>query len=145
MRPSCGGAVFNDLASPSSQNCCFCPCIPFCDSFWVAAKPDWESDCGSHVEGEVLDAETHHILGIYLTTLKLMVRSGTISNEQVSVEQIPSDWMMLQGEDLPSSGSLVRIVHGRQSDTDESTAVIRVDKAFTTVWRIPSENSNSDG
>ena len=139
------GATFGNLASPSSRNCVFCPCIPFCESFWAEAKPEWAADCGPHVEGAVLDIESRRIQGVSLTTLIVSRRSGTVPAERVSIEQIPSEWMRLDGEELPRRGDVVRVVHGRQLDTDESIAVIRIDKALTAVWRVRPDKDRNTG
>jgi hypothetical protein len=131
-----GGASFHHLASPSSKNCASCPCIPFCEPFWATAQPEWAARCGRHIEGDVAEAETRQIQGVSLTTMALSRRSGTLSAQSVSVEQIPSEWMKVDGSDLPCIGEAVRVVHGRQMETNESTAVVRVDKALTAVWRL---------
>jgi len=135
------GAMFNDLTSPSSQKCRSCPCIPFCDSFWDLSKPEWVSDCGSHVEGNVVDIESRQIQGISLTTLILSIRSGTIAAQRTSVEQIPTNWMTLDTEVLPRLGDFVRVVHGHQLEVDGNKTVIKMDKALTTVWCIPKINN----
>lgn len=137
------GVAFRDIASPSSRNCASCPCIPFCESFWAEAKSEWATECGSHVEGTVVDVEIRQIQGVSLTTLVLSRRSGTVSVERVSIERIPSEWMGIDEEDLPSFGDVIRVVHGRQLETDESVAVIGIDKALTAVWRIRTENDCS--
>jgi hypothetical protein len=131
------GVGFDGLASPSPQSCRGCPCIALCDSFWAEAKPEWQSDCGSHVEGWVSGAETRQILGVSLATLALEVQRGTVSGERLSAEQIPSDWMRLGGGGVPQAGDVVRVVHGRVSGAGEGAAVMRIDKALTAVWRVP--------
>lgn len=138
-----GGATFSSLASPSSKSCRSCPCIPFCDSFWAAAKPEWHSECGLHVEGNVLEADTRQVQGISLSTFLIEVRSGTVSSRNVSVEQIPSEWMTFDGDKSPQTGDFIRVVHGRLSAADESTSVIRVDKTTTTIWRVPPERGTA--
>ena len=137
------GAVFSDLASPSPQSCRSCVCIPFCTSFWASVKPEWTPDCGSHVEGNVTDAENRLIQGVWLTTLSIAVRSGTIAGQNAFIEQIPSDWMKIE-DDLPCSGDVVRVVHGRQLETDGNTSVVRIDKALTAVWRLRVNTNRSD-
>lgn len=137
------GAVFSDLASPSPQSCKSCVCIPFCTSFWASVKPEWSPGCGSHVEGNVIDAESRLIQGVSLTTLSLAVRSGTIAGQNASVEQIPSDWMKIE-DDLPCSGDVVRVVHGRELEMNGNTAVVRIDKAMTAVWRLRVDTSRGD-
>lgn len=34
---------FELAATPSADNCSFCPCIPFCEPFWNSARPFWGS------------------------------------------------------------------------------------------------------
>lgn len=133
------GAVFSDLASPSSENCRWCPCMPFCDAFWAAVRPEWDRNCGVHVQGGILEAETRQIQGVSLTTFNVSVLSGTISAEHLSVEQVPSEWMTLRSGDGPRPGDIIRVVHARQS----GTGVLRPDKTLTAVWRLVSEGKNS--
>ena len=135
------GASFRDLASPSPSNCSFCPCLPFCGPFWTEAHAEWAADCGSHVEGKIAEIESRQIQGISLTTLVLSRRAGTVFAQHVSIEQIPSEWMRMDGLDLPHIGDAVRVVHGRQMETDGDEAVIRVDKALTAVWRLRQRQS----
>ena len=61
--------------------------------------------------------------------------------QRVSIEQIPSEWMKMDGLDLPHIGDVVRVVHGRQIETDGDAAVIRVDKALTAVWRLRQDDA----
>ena len=136
------GASFPDLASPSPRNCSFCPCLPFCDPFWAEAQPDWAADCGSHVEGNIAVIESRQIQGISLTTLVLSRRAGTVFEQRVSIEQIPNEWMRMDGLDLPHIGDAVRVVHGRQMESDGDVAVIRVDKALTAVWWLRQDNAS---
>ena len=135
------GASFRDLASPSPRNCSFCPCLPFCGPFWAEAQPEWAADCGSHVEGNIAEIERRQIQGISLTTLVVSRRAGTVFAQHVSIEQIPSEWMRMDGLDLPHIGDAVRVVHGRQMETDGDEAVIRVDKALTAVWRLSKDKA----
>ena len=71
------------------------------------------------------------------------VRSGTVSVEQASVEQIPTEWMTLQNAPPPRVGDFIRVVNGRESSVDENSAVIRVDKTLTAVWRVPAGTEDS--
>ena len=138
------GASFRDITSPSPRNCSFCPCLPFCGPFWADAQPEWAIDCGSHVEGSIAEIESRQIQGISLTTLVIAKRAGTVSAQQVSVEQIPTEWMRMDGLDMPRIGDAIRVVHGRQTETDKDAAVIRVDKALTAVWRLRYNDAGSD-
>jgi hypothetical protein len=133
------GGPFNDLASPSSSNCRSCPCIAFCDSFWSEARPEWSPDCGVHLEGQVLESESRQLQGVSLITLRCAIRGGTVSAERAVIEQIPTDWLALGGDNLPCPGDIIRVVHGRQTSTEENIAVVRIDKTVTTVWRVLAE------
>lgn len=130
------GASFRDLASPSATICALCPCLPFCESFWAKAQPEWAANCGCNIQGDVANVECRQIQGVTLTTLVLSRWAGTICARRISVEQIPSDWMRIDGLDLPHIGDVLRVVHGRGMETEESAAVVRVDKALTAVWRL---------
>jgi hypothetical protein len=134
------GAAFRDLASPSPQHCRSCPCIPFCDAFWEHAAQDGEGECGCYVEGKVLETASRSILGVVLTTLLIEVEAGTVSVAQASVEQIPTEWLRVAGGTVPGPGDVIRVVQGRSRRTTESSAVIRVDKTTTSVWRLGFEN-----
>lgn len=136
------GASFRDLASPSPRNCSFCPCLPFCGPFWAEANPEWTEDCGTHVEGNVAEIESRQIQGVSLSTLILSTRTGTVFAQRVLIEQIPIEWMRIGDLDLPRIGDAIRVVHGRQVETDGRTVVIRVDKALTAVWRLGQDNAS---
>lgn len=135
------GASFRDLASPSPSNCSLCPCLPFCGPFWNEAEPEWAVGCGSHVEGNIADIASRQIQGVSLTTIVLLRRCGTVFAQRVSIEQIPSEWIRMDGLDLPQIGDAVRVVHGRHMRTDGDAAVIRVDKALTAVWRLRQDDT----
>ncbi|MGE3993576.1 PD-(D/E)XK nuclease family protein [Pseudorhodoplanes sp.] len=136
-----GGARFSTLASPSPQACRTCPCIPLCGSFWDTVQPEWQSECGVHVEGRVLEVDTRSIQAVSFTTIGLAVRSGTISGGRASIEQVPTEWMMVDENNLPHPGETMRVVHGRLFGTQEEPTIIRVDKTATAVWRSRSQNS----
>jgi hypothetical protein len=134
------GTPFHGLASPSALNCRSCPCIPFCSSFWAVAAPEWQPQCGCHVEGEVLEIDVRHVQGISLATIKLAVHAGTIPTSHISAEQIPGDWLTLGDQQPPQLGDRIRIVHARPSSEDDAVALVRVDKVLTAVWRVPMDN-----
>jgi len=137
------GAEFDDLATPTSGNCRFCPCIPFCSKFWASADDSWQPECGSHVDGRILEAETVVMSGISITTFLVDIQFGTVQNKHISVEQIPTGWMTLKGSALPEPGARIRVVNGRLSIIDENTATIRADRATTTVWSVPDREGSS--
>ena len=93
------------------------------------------------MEGTIAEIESRQIQGISLTTLVLSRRSGTVSAQRVAIEQIPSEWIRLDGLDPPQFGEAVRVVHGRQMETDEDVVVVRVDKALTALWRLRQDNA----
>lgn len=134
------GASFRDLASPSAKNCSFCPCLPFCSPFWAKARPDWVDDCGTHVEGEIVAMESLETHVTSLTTLVLSRQAGTVSEQRVSVEQIPNEWLHMDGLCLPHIGDTLRVVHGRQVETGDCSAVVRPDKTLTAVWRLRTDD-----
>lgn len=134
------GSRFHALASPSPQHCRSCPCIPFCDPFWVHAAQEWAGECGCNVEGKVLETESRCIQGVSLTTLLIEVRAGTVYAQQAVVEQIPTEWLKVEGGAVPRTGDVIRVVQGRLTSADGRAAVVRVDKTTTAVWHVRSEN-----
>ncbi len=133
-----GGATFHELASSSREQCRWCPCIPFCESFWAAVSPDWQLECGVHVEGTVEETASCRTQGVLLTTMSLLIRRGSLIAQRACVEQIPTAWMTVQGGDVPRAGDVVRVVHGRQSTGDDSSTIVRVDKTLTSIWHVPN-------
>lgn len=130
---------FADISSPSPEACRMCPCIAFCEAFWNAVNLEWTKTCGLHVEGEIAEIAETQLYGVALITMMLSPRRGNLQVEQVAVEQIPKQWLTLEGQAAPEVGDLVRLIHGRQSDSDETSAVIRADKTLTSIWRVPSD------
>ena len=128
---------FYDLASPSSDNCSMCPCIPLCEPFWRDAEPEWADSCGLHVQGRVTEINTASIQGFALVTLNVEVTGGTLRCSSVSLEQIPDTWLTTGGSVLPGVGDVVRVVHARQSMRDSEPAVVRADKTLTSLWIVP--------
>jgi hypothetical protein len=130
------GVTFNEAAQASPERCRFCSCIPFCESFWGAALPEWEEQCGRHIEGIVDTVEQSTMQGIKLTTLRVRIQRGTVAAREASVEQIPEAWITADGSEPPREGSVVRIVNGSRSG-DEVPSVIRADRSGTSVWTSP--------
>jgi hypothetical protein len=131
-----GGAAFGDLATPSTQSCRVCPCVPFCTAFWNGATAGWQPECGVHVQGAVVDIGCGQIQGVSLTSLLLAVQAGTISHDRALIEQIPTEWLTVEVSEFPSTGDVIRIVNGRLAGEEGTTSVIRVDKTLTALWRI---------
>jgi len=135
---SSAGSSFDNAARPSPENCCFCPCIPFCDVFWRAASPAWEEQCGVHLEGRVRSVEQSTMQGIKLMTLRVEVERGTVSAGETFVEQIPEAWTTADGANAPREGDTMRVVHGRLAE-DAPPQVVRVDRTATSVWTAAAE------
>ena len=131
------GKSFYDLASPSSDNCSMCPCIPLCEPFWRDAKPEWADSCGVHIQGRVTEISTTSIQGFALVTLNVEVTGGTLRCSSVPLEQVPDAWLRTGGSVLPSVGNVVRVVHARQTTRDSEPEVLRADKALTSLWIVP--------
>jgi hypothetical protein len=127
------GGSFDSAAQPSPENCCWCPCIPFCDEFWRVASPVWGDQCGVHLEGRVCSIERSTMQGVSLVTLRLEAQRGTVSAGETFVEQIPEAWITADGADVPGVGDAVRVAHGRLA-VDTPPRVVRVDRAATSVW-----------
>lgn len=132
------GGSFDTAASPSMENCCLCPCIPFCNAFWQAASPAWKEQCGVHLEGRVRSVEQATMQGMNLMTLRVETVRGTVGAGDTFVEQIPEAWIAADGADVPREGDTVRIVHGRLTG-DVLPPVVRVDRTATSVWTAATE------
>ena len=131
------GSAF-DEAAQSAENCSFCPCIPFCETFWRTASPAWAEQCGVHLEGRVSSVDESTLQGMKLVTLRMDVQRGTVGADDTFVEQIPEAWITADGADVPRAGSVVRVVHGRLAG-DAPPQMIRVDRTTTSVWTIAVE------
>ncbi len=127
------GQHFDDLASPSPENCQMCTCLPFCEAFWRDSKTEWAEHCGVHVEGLVREVNTTTTQGVVLVTLSIEPQRGTLNGVSAFIEQIPKSWLTIEGT-LPQVGDVIRVVHARQSNIEGDVAVLRVDKALTSLW-----------
>ena len=132
------GSSFDNAARPSPENCCFCPCIPFCDAFWRAASSAWGEQCGVHLEGRVRSVEQSTMQGIKLMTLGVEAGRGTVSAGDTFVEQIPEAWITADGAAVPREGDTVRVVHGRLAG-ETPPQVVRVDRTATSLWTAAAE------
>jgi hypothetical protein len=125
--------AFQDLASPSAEACANCECMPSCNAFWDAASPTWADACGHHVEGVVRECAELNVYGARLVRLQITRTRGTNAASMVELEQMPAEWLEVDGSTLPSVGAVVRVVHARL-DRDRP-GVLRADKAATEVWQ----------
>jgi RecB family exonuclease len=130
------GRTFDAIAQPSTEACQFCPCIPFCGSFWRDATPAWLEDCGMHVEGCVTAITESSVQDVQLLTFDLEVSRGTLDATRAFVEQVPESWTTVGGCARPGIGEILRAVHGRATSAGP-IPVIRVDRTLTSLWTGP--------
>ncbi len=136
------GRSFDSVAQPSAEACRFCPCIPFCESFWRDAANAWEEDCGTHLEGRITAITESKLQSGLVLTLDLEVNRGTLDAARAFIEQLPESWTLAGGSPRPEIGDVVRVIHGRKT-LPGLAPVIRVDRALTTVWTIPNCDASS--
>jgi hypothetical protein len=128
------GASFEALASPSAAACAHCECIPLCEAFWRSADPTWADEGGVHVEGAVEECAQLRVYGARLVQLRIRRTRGTHPADVAVVEQVPAEWVEVDGSALPAAGAVVRIVNVRPDR--EGSGVFRPDKAATAVWAV---------
>lgn len=126
--------TFKEMAEPSPENCKGCSCIPLCEAFWEQATPAWANECGLHLEAEVIEPPSPSInSAARVITLETNALQGTFSPAQVTIQQIPENWLMLDGEKIPEVGDIVRLVNGRSTNS-ASSSVFLVDRFTTSIW-----------
>ena len=125
---------FREIAEPSARGCRYCPCIPFCESFWQKASPDWAMDVGLHVEGRVTSVSRGTTQNMALLTLDMLVGRGTVAAGPAVVEQLPESWIVADGSAAPHAGDLVRVAHGRGLSVQQGPTLIRADRVASTIW-----------
>ena len=125
------GEAFSEAATPSSKACRYCPCIPFCSTFWEAAKPEWQTDCGAHVEGTVESVEGDSLLSLHLN-----VARGSGPRGAVIVTRLSKGWVTLGQTDAPQEGEMVRVTDAAHEPETFSTGEVRADRDMTAVWRV---------
>jgi len=135
---------FRSLASPSPEGCATCDCKPLCEAFWNAADDDWQQECGTHVEGEIVECSPpSDVQGATLITVKIRPTRGTvISDGDITIPQIPLAWFTADDDRPPEAGDLVRLVEGRLVKEDEPVTV-QGDRIMTTVWRVDGYGSQT--
>lgn len=131
-----GGADFQHLATPSASTCKSCPYMAFCEPFWDSAGSDWMDDCGPQLEGSIVSVAHSTLAGLRLVSLVIDFRRGTVPDSTYTIEQIPTDWLLVDGSSLPAVGESLRVLHARQLDADPAT--LRADRTSTTLWSIPA-------
>jgi CRISPR/Cas system-associated exonuclease Cas4 (RecB family) len=128
--------TFQEMAQPSPDNCKNCSCISLCEAFWEQATPEWENECGTHLEAKVIQSPSLSTDSDYdVITIEADVIRGTCSPTQITIQQIPKNWLVLDGENIPELGDVIRLVDGQPTDCD-SSSVVRIDKFATTIWTV---------
>jgi hypothetical protein len=118
-----------DFASPSPENCKWCPYKMLCPSFWAAASADWSGSLdGAAVEG-VLGEPPRHIHGGATRALTVKLHAGTELLREINIAPINPSFHDVV--DTVTTGDAIRIVALR----------VRPDGVFvpqlrTTVMRI---------
>lgn len=135
------GRHFDDLASPSPENCRMCSCLPFCEAFWRDSRQEWADQCGVHIEGLVREVSTTTAQGVALVALSIEPQRGTLNCTSTFIEQIPEKWLTIEGASIPQVGDVVRVVHARQSNVEDDVAILRLDKALTSLWRVSQSSA----
>ena len=128
--------TFQEMAQPSPENCQNCSCIPLCEAFWEQATPEWANECGTHLEAKVIQTPIPSTDSDYdVITIEVDVIRGTCSPMQITIQQIPKNWLVLDGENIPALGDTIRLIDGKSVDVDNSS-VVKIDKFATTIWTI---------
>jgi hypothetical protein len=97
-----------DFASPSPENCKWCPYKVLCPSFWAAASADWSGSLdGAAVEG-VLREPPRHINGGAARALTVELHGGTEILREINVAPVnPSIHDIV---DTLGIGDIIRVV-----------------------------------
>lgn len=125
------GRPFAEAASPSPAACRFCPCIPFCNSFWSAANETWASECGWHAEGEVSGVQ-----GDALLSVDLVVGRGTLPRGRTVLTRLSERWLTFDGAHRPIPGDLVRATDVLYVEDSVEPVILRANRTSTAVWAI---------
>jgi PD-(D/E)XK nuclease superfamily len=133
--------TFKEMAEPSPENCKGCSCIPLCEAFWEQATPEWANECGLHLEAEVIEHPSPSINSASkVITLETNAIRGTFSPAQVTIQQIPENWLKLDGEKLPEVGDVIRLINAKVTNSGISS-VVGVDKFSTSIWIVTESRS----
>ena len=136
LNTAASSQTFQEMAQPSSKNCKHCSCIPLCEAFWEQATPEWANECGTHLEAKIVQPPSLSTDSDYnVITIKADVIRGTFPPTQITIQQIPKNWLILDGENLPDLGNLLRLVNGKPIDSD-TPSVVGIDKFSTTIWVV---------
>ena len=136
LNTAASSQTFQEMAQPSPDNCKNCSCIPLCEAFWEQATSEWANECGTHLEAKVIQPLVPSTDSDYdVITIEADAIRGTCSPAQITIQQIPKNWLVLDGENTPKLGDTIRLVEGKSMDSD-SSSVVRIDKISTTIWTV---------
>jgi CRISPR/Cas system-associated exonuclease Cas4 (RecB family) len=128
--------TFKEMAEPSPENCKGCSCIPLCEAFWEQATPEWVSECGLHLEAEIIrppSSSTNPASKVI--TLETNAIRGTFPPSQVIIQKIPETWVTLDGENIPEVGDVIRFINGKNTSSSV-LSTIGIDKVLTSIWIV---------
>lgn len=129
--------TFEEIASPSAENCRYCPCMVLCEAFWKLAEPSWREIVGTHAQGKLTAISKATVQGINLITLRLERTGGTIEDSgEIVLEQVPEEWLLGRRSSSPSQGDVVRIINARAAVCTTERTIIRADRAATETWIV---------
>ncbi len=124
------GRRFEEAAAPSPKACRFCPCIPFCEAFWIATDETWSATAGTHVEGEVIGVQ-----GDALVAVELEVDRGAAPRGHGVLTRLSERWLTFDGTERPVPGDVIRATNVRQVEETSEPAIFRADRVSTAVWQ----------
>jgi CRISPR/Cas system-associated exonuclease Cas4 (RecB family) len=133
-----GNTTFEEMATPSAENCRYCPCMVICEAFWKRAEPSWQEHVGTQVQGKLISISKASVQGVNLITLHLECIGGTIEKGKVALEQVPEEWLLGEVKAHPSHGVLVRIINAHATVSMPEHTVLRADRAATETWILNS-------
>jgi CRISPR/Cas system-associated exonuclease Cas4 (RecB family) len=130
--------TFQEMANPSPEKCKGCSCIPLCEAFWEQATPEWASECGLHLEAEIIKTPiTLTNSASKVITLETNAIRGTFSPAKVTIQKIPETWLTLDGENIPKVGNVIRLIDGDGKITSsDDLSVVGVNKFSTSIWIV---------
>jgi len=128
--------TFEEIASPSAENCRYCPCKVLCEAFWRAADPSWGETVGNHIQGTIAAVSESNLQGVNLIALHLQDASGTVvsAGGEVVLEQMPMEWLAQSQNVSQAEGKLIRIINAKISVSSPEQTVLRADRVSTEVW-----------
>lgn len=126
------GRSFESVATPSPAACRRCPCIPFCNAFWLKADSSWADECGTHIQGDVTSVD-----GAELVSIRLTVSHGSGPRGPAVLDRYARAWLRAADSAVPDEGRAVRIVDVAQVPETEAPTIFRSIRASTAVWLLP--------